>query len=70
MYIKDNVWSEEEWNVWSDGDPQVCIKDTGWNVWSDGNPQVYIKDIGWNVCNDGNPQDLVYIQRYRMECLE
>jgi hypothetical protein len=42
-------------NVWSDGNPQVYIKDSGWNVWSDGNPQVYIKDIGWNVWSDGNP---------------
>ena len=40
--------------VWSDGNPQVYIKDIGWNVWSDGDPQVYINYIGWNVWSDGD----------------
>ena len=49
MYIKDIGW-----NVWSDGNPQVYIKDIGMECdGSDGNPQVYIKDIGWNVWSDG-----------------
>ena len=50
VYIKDTSVQDGMW--WSDGDPQVYIKDIGCNVWSDD----VIKDIGWNVWSDGDPQ--------------